>query len=300
MDFRQLLEQARRGVHQTPVLPGRRSPKGMVGWRERATTSAEKLKALYKEYPNHNWCSVARKGLVCIIDIDDLAFAKESGMPIPRTLTVKSPSGGYHLYLYATDKSDKLGNCDVLGPDGKPAVEFKSHNKTVAAPGTWRDDKEPFGWYRIVRDTDLVLIPDELVGWIWEHGSKKNHKDGKFPKAQWHPTFDRYDWLEHHELALTGHEKTVAGVLYVELQECPFVGRAHTGAGEGSFCTCVTFGTRIGFSCLGCPDKHIEELREHFEEEGIEEYEYCVYLHEDPSLAAKRTPIFAFDVEEAR
>ena len=90
---------------------------------------------------------MARKGLVSIIDIDNLAFAKENGMPIPRTLNVKSPSGGYHLYLYATAKSDKLGNCDVLGPDGKPAVEFKSHNKTVAAPGTWRDDKEPYGWY---------------------------------------------------------------------------------------------------------------------------------------------------------
>jgi hypothetical protein len=62
----------------------------------------------------------------------------------------------------------------------------------------------------------------------------------------------------------------------------------------------VTFGNRIGFSCLGCPDKHIEELREHFEEECIQEYEYCIYLHDDPLLAAKHAPIFTFDVEEAR
>jgi hypothetical protein len=64
MDFQQILKHAKRGVHQTPALPGRRSPKGMAGWRERATTSIEKLRALYEQYPNHNWCSVARKGLV--------------------------------------------------------------------------------------------------------------------------------------------------------------------------------------------------------------------------------------------
>lgn len=276
----------RRGIPVTPVLPGRRSPKGMPGFRERATTSVTNLRKLAKEFPGHNWCCIAKLGIVCMLDIDDLEAARAAGFVIPEnTFIVRSPRGGWHVYFIATPVSDALGNCDVLGCDGRTKIiEFKANNLTCAAPGVYRSDKEPHGWYEPVNDLPLIPIPGETVNWLKKNGTKKNRDDRKVIYADWHPEFDRSDWCDDRELCLTGKEKTVNGVDFLELAICPLVGRAHTGAGEGSFCTCITFGKRIGLSCKGCPGRSIRDLYQMWETEGKEEYPYYVYGWEDEEM----------------
>jgi P4 family phage/plasmid primase-like protien len=289
MDFQQILNHARRGVHQTPTLPGLRHP-SIKGSLEFATTDIDTLKNWASDgYAGHNWVSVAKKGSACILDIDDPNQAQRLAMPnYDDTFVVNSPSPGHKQAYYShTAASEELGNCNVLGSDGKPVVEFKAHNLTCASPGVKRTDKEPHGEYVPANDLPIKPLPQEMVDWLKKNSSKKKTSFRHINKSDFHPSFDRDDWIEHYELSATGEEKTVEGVLYVELSECPFVGRAHEGQHKGSFKCCVTFGNRIGFKCMagGCQDKDINDLKEFLSEEhDIEEYEYLIYVEDDDDL----------------
>lgn len=300
MDFQQILKQAKRGVHQTPALPGRRSPKGMDGWRERATRSVEKIKALAEEYPDYNWVSVARSGFAIIIDIDDVEAAKELGIPIPEdTFIVRSPRGGLHIYLWHTDASAELGNWDIL-KDGKPIVEVKVNNKTCASPSVYRDDKEPFGSYEPINDKEIQPIKQDMIDWIKAHKIQKEFT-GKSLPADYHETFDRIDWFDHYKLTPTGREKMFNSIPFVEIESCPFIGRPHTDAGAGSFCTCITFGHHIGISCRGCLDKHIKDFYELCEADEIPEYPYYIYAKDDAEVEQERMlndPKFAVELAD--
>lgn len=289
MDFQQILNHARRGVHQTPTLPGLRHP-SIKGSLEFATTDIDTLKKWASDgYAGHNWVSVAKRGAACIFDIDDPDQAQRLAMPnYDDTFVVNSPSPGHkQAYYWHTAASEELGNCNVLGSDGKPVVEFKAHNLTCASPGVKRTDKEPYGEYVPANDLPVKLIPQEMVDWLKKNSSKKKTYSRRTKESVFHPDFDRYDWLDHNELSTTGAEKIVAGVLYVELLECPFVGRAHEGQFKGSFKCCITFGNRIGFKCMagGCQDKDINDLKEFLSEEhDIEEYPYLIYVEDDDDL----------------
>ncbi|MGA2235601.1 MAG: bifunctional DNA primase/polymerase, partial [Terriglobales bacterium] len=285
MDFQQILRHARRGVHQTPTLPGLRHP-SIKGSLEFATTDIDTLKKWNSNgYAEHSWVSVAKNRANCILDIDGPEQAQRLDIPnYDDTFVVNSPTpGNKQVYYLHTAASEELGNCNVLGADGKPIVEFKAHNLTCASPGVKRTDKEPYGEYVPANDLPIKPIPQEMVDWLRKNSSKKKTSSRRIKESVFHPDFDRYDWLDHNELSATGEEKTVAGVLYVELLECPFVGRAHEGQHKGSFKCCVTFGNRIGFKCMagGCQDKDINDLKEVLSEEhDIEDYPYLIYVED--------------------
>ena len=156
------------------TLAGYRHP-NIKGWKELATTSPDKIREMASNgYSGCNWVSVAKDGFACIIDIDDVEYAKSIGMPIPwDTFIVNTPSGGLHLYLWHTEESAELGNTNILGPDGSPAVEFKANNLTCASPGVLRSDKEPHGYYAPANDNEIQPISKELVEFLRTHGKQK-------------------------------------------------------------------------------------------------------------------------------
>jgi len=119
MKLQEILKQAERGVHQAPTFAGYRHPY-IKGWKELTTTSPDKIKEMAANgYAGCNWVSVAKDGFACILDIDDVDYAKSIGMPIPwDTFMVNSPSGGLHVYLWHSNESVKLGNTNVIGPNG--------------------------------------------------------------------------------------------------------------------------------------------------------------------------------------
>src|ERR1039458_175819 len=211
MDFQQVLNHARRGVHQTPTLLGLRHP-SIKGSLEFATTDIDTLtKWNSNGYAGHNWVSVAKEGAACILDIDDPDQAQRLSMPnYDDTFVVNSPTpGNKQVYYLHTAASEELGNCNVLGANGKPVVEFKAHNLACASPGVKRTDKEPYGEYVPANDLSIKPIPQEMVDWLRKNSSKKERSSRHINKSVFHPDFDRYDWLDHNELSTTGAEKTV-------------------------------------------------------------------------------------------
>ncbi|PYX75929.1 MAG: hypothetical protein DMG72_06285, partial [Acidobacteria bacterium] len=147
------------GVRIVPARPGLKYS-NKSGWPDIATTDAAMIQHWHKENANYNCVSVPKRAEVCIIDVDDAATVSAS-LPflLPKTFKVSTPSGGYHLYFKATEKSDALGNRDVI-VDGKPILELKIQNKTAASPGSVTAKGE----YEIVQDMhELPPIPDKLV-----------------------------------------------------------------------------------------------------------------------------------------
>lgn len=287
LDFREILKQAKRGVHQAPTLDGYRHPK-IAGWKELATTSREKIRAMAAgDYAECNWVSVARNEFACIIDVDDLETAIAMGMPIPQdTFIVNSPSGGIHIYLWHTKESVELGNTDVEQGENMVA-EFKAHNKTCASPGVYRSDKEPHGCYQPANDNEIQPIRNELVEWLRTHGTRKRKYDAKAPKRAFHLDYELADEIEHYEWQMTGEEKTTPdGLRLFEFAVCPICDEVHRDMAKGSFKCCLTIGDYgLGFIWQGTrhSDATIKDVWEACEDRGCEPFPYYRYADEDPA-----------------
>lgn len=304
MNLQEILKQAERGVHQAPTLEGYRHPK-IKGWKELATTSPDKISQMAANgYSGYNWVSVAKDGFACIIDIDDVEYAKSIGMPIPLdTFIVNTPSGGLHVYLWHTNESVELGNTNILGPDGSPAIEFKANNLTCASPGVLRSDKEPHGYYAPANANEIQPIRKELVEFLRTHGRQKKQYAASAAKREFHPGYELEDEIEHQGWAMTGREKVGSeGVRYIEFAVCPIEEEVHQGMDEpGNFKCCLTIGDYgIGFDCKAGRHEHltISDVWDACEVRGIAPYPYCRYLDEDKTLEAK-TLADAFGAENA-
>jgi putative DNA primase/helicase len=292
MNLQEILKQAERGVHQAPTLAGYRHPK-IKGWKELTTISPDKISHMASNgYSGCNWVSVAKDGFACIIDIDDVEYAKSIGMPIPwDTFIVDTPSGGLHVYLWHTVESVELGNTNIMGFDGSPAVEFKANNLTCASPGVQRSDKEPHGYYAPANNNEIQPITKELVEFLRIHGRQKKQYAASAPKREFHPGYELEDEIEHQSWAMTGREKVGSdGVRYIEFAVCPIDEEVHEGMeGSGNFKCCLTIGDHgIGFDCKA--GRHdaltISDVWEACEARGIDPYPYCRYLDEDKALEA--------------
>lgn len=293
MDIQEILKHAERGVHQAPTLAGYRHPY-IKGWKEIATASPDKIKAMASNgYAGCNWVSVAKDGFVCMLDIDDVEYAKSIGMPNSwDTFTVNTPSGGLHVYLWHTQESVSLGNTNILGPDGRPAIEFKANNLTCASPGVYRSDKEPHGYYAPANNNEIQPISKELVEFLRTHGKQKKQYAARASKREFHPTYELEDEIEHYDWHMTGKEKVGSdGVRYIEFAICPIDEEVHAGMEEaGNFKCCLTIGDYgLGFACQAGrhQDLSISGVWEACEERGIEPYPYCRYLDDDKTLEGR-------------
>lgn len=290
MDFQQILNHARRGVHQTPTLRGFRHPL-IKGSLEFATRDINVLKQWNSDgYAGHNWVSVAKNGAACILDIDDPAEANLRGIPTyADTFVVNSPTPGHKQVYYAhTPESEALGSCNVLGADGKPIVEFKAHNLTCASPGTLRTDKKPHGEYVPANDLPLKPIPPEMLEWLIANRSVKHEGTYSNRIRTFHPTFDHDDLAEHFGWSMTGKETTKNGARYLEFAECPHKNASHRGMEEaGNFKCCLVMGDYgLGFDCKAgsCQDMSFADLLRHMYDNGYQDYPHYIYEEEDDSL----------------
>ncbi|WAL65605.1 bifunctional DNA primase/polymerase [Amycolatopsis cynarae] len=135
------LAAAERGWHVFPLRPGAKQPalhghaacpgtgpctEGHQGWEQRATLDPDRIRAAWSRAPYNVGLATGPSGL-CVLDLDTLKpgetmrpewarhnatrgedvlaiVAEQAGQPVPGdTLTVRTPSGGLHLYFQAPD-----------------------------------------------------------------------------------------------------------------------------------------------------------------------------------------------------
>src|SRR6266566_6749105 len=275
-----------RGVHVVPTYPGYRHP-ALPAWPQMATTDPKMVEEWGSNgYADHNCVSVAKFGGVFMLDIDDLEAAKERRIPyLPKTFTVRTPGGGIHAYFRHTKDSEMLGGYCAVKEGGEKIVEFKGHNAACCSPGCTREDG---GVYRVIDDSPIVPIADELVEWLRKETVSTPKPDKFRPIRQYHPDFEREDLHDHYGWSFA-KEFTKNGEDYYVFEDCPIKGGPHKNQVE-SRKSCLIYGKRgIRFSCFVCDEYDWDVLVEFMEtEHDIEPYPYAIFA--DETVEEEETP----------
>ena len=289
----------RYGIPVVPGFPGEKFSR-IAGWPELATTDIAQLEKWNAENGRFNVVAVAKRGVVCMVDIDDPKVIDKLPHPLPETLKVNTPSGGCHVYFLSTPESDALGNSNVLrvgdytvkNNQGKPTclLELKVHNVTVAAPGSM--NSAGMKYIPVAPHPDALLpMPSWLVDWIKEHSETPRFSGRSIQRRVTHPEFeaeDFFDWYEEQEAFTVGNPIDKGEFdLYIPHTGCVFKGDFHSQSGETGF---LVYKDGGGF-CYKCfaaacegEQTSIDELMDYLEGEGFEPYPYFIYEDEDDEL----------------
>ncbi|MER5882582.1 bifunctional DNA primase/polymerase [Streptomyces sp. NPDC001941] len=175
------LTAAARGWPVFPLRPGSKRPAlhgeaacprtgpcaaGHAKWEQRATTDPDRIRAAWSTGAFNIGIATGPAGLV-VVDLDQardkdsedapdgatnfLALCERAGTPVPRTYTVRTPSGGHHLYFTAPVGSRLANTQDTLAP----SIDTRAWGGYVVAP----DSTTPTGAYTLTDPTPPVPLP---------------------------------------------------------------------------------------------------------------------------------------------
>ncbi|MEU6112595.1 bifunctional DNA primase/polymerase [Streptomyces albidoflavus] len=178
------LTAAERGWPVFPLRPGGKRPAlhpetrcplagacagGHVTWERRATTDPDRIRAAWSAGDWNVGLATGPARLV-VVDLDKpkhgtdapdgaanlLALCERAGQPVPATRTVRTASGGAHLYFSAPDGAHLRNTAGALGP----LIDTRAHGGYVLAPGSVIDGRA----YRV--EGPALIRP--LPGWLLE------------------------------------------------------------------------------------------------------------------------------------
>jgi hypothetical protein len=313
---------AQRGVAVTPTYAGLRYP-AKPKWDGdpatdyyAATTDMKRIEAWARENPNFNCCCISKFDGKYSLDIDDLAKARERGMPdLPHTFMVDTPGGGLHVYLTHNALSRTLGNANVYEREEereddpetgkkkprKKIVEVKGNNASVCAPGCTRDDG---GIYKIRPGTEnlpFAKMTLEFYEWVVREGEIKKSKSVTGGKRKYHPDFDRDDLHEHFDWTFAVDEPYVQsdGAEYLTFEACPVCDHDLDQDDVAGRKCCLIYGKYgVSFNCVWCGEStRWEELMEAMEEKGYERYPEPIFLDQDIELMLSN-PAFPVETDD--
>ncbi|WP_019887646.1 bifunctional DNA primase/polymerase [Streptomyces purpureus] len=182
------LEAAARGWHVHPLLPGgkgsalhgeRSCPRtgecagGHVKWEARATTDPDRIHAAWGTGAFNVGIATGPSGLV-VVDLDMpkdkngkdssdapcgattfLALCERAGQPWPTTYTVRTPSGGMHLYFNASPDTVLHNTAGTAAP----LVDTRAWGGNVVAAGSITSH----GAYEVADDAPVADLPAWLL-----------------------------------------------------------------------------------------------------------------------------------------
>jgi len=134
------------GFHVFPLLPNSKRP-AIKRWPELATTNPDEVGAWWVDNPDYN-IGIHTRGLL-VIDLDPKDGGPENWAalleshellgdePPPRTMTVRTPSGGTHLYFKLPPEEEVTNSVSKLGR----GIDVRGKGGYVVAPGSTIDGK---------------------------------------------------------------------------------------------------------------------------------------------------------------
>ncbi|GAB3003547.1 bifunctional DNA primase/polymerase [Amycolatopsis acidiphila] len=195
---RAALAAAERGWHVFPLRPNTKRPalhghtncpatgpcsNGHLGWEQRATTDPDRIRAAWTLAPYNIGLATGPSGL-CVIDLDVTKLgetipaewarrgatsgedvlaivAEQAGQELPGdTLTIRTPSGGLHLYYAAPDGAELRKTEGDRGHGLGWKIDTRAWGGYVVAPGSTMDGQA----YEYLCDRE----PAPLPGWLAE------------------------------------------------------------------------------------------------------------------------------------
>ncbi|MBA0054035.1 DNA primase [Streptomyces sp. AJS327] len=184
------LAAAERGWPIFPVRPGGKRPaghradlcpatgrcaNGHLTPEQRATTNPELIQAAWTAHPYNIGLATGPSGLL-VVDLDTLkptdeegapdgataflALCERAGQPVPRTLRVRTPSGGAHLYFTAPSSPRLKSSAGRLAN----RIDTRAWGGYVLAPGS----TTPAGRYEVTDPATVAPLPTWLTGLLRE------------------------------------------------------------------------------------------------------------------------------------
>jgi hypothetical protein len=178
------LDAAERGWPVIPLWPGRKIPNlhserachhtgdcanGHRTWEQRATTDPDRIRACWTAGPFNVGIATGPAGLV-VVDLDRpkptdekgtpdgvttfQALCERAGQPVPTTRTIRTASGGRHLYFTAPPGVRLTNTAGTLAP----RVDTRAWGGQVVAPGS----VTPAGPYTVLCDAPVAELPEWL------------------------------------------------------------------------------------------------------------------------------------------
>ncbi len=147
------------------------------GWPTYATTDPATIERWWRDpllgqERNYNIGTVTSD--LCVVDLDvgkgedGVATFQATGGG-PHTLTVRSPSGGFHLYYRP---AQPVANAQDKGGFG-PGVDVRGRNGFVLAPGSSIDGR----FYEIVADAPIAPMPDTFWRYLRAPDTERERRD---------------------------------------------------------------------------------------------------------------------------
>jgi hypothetical protein len=164
--MKRALHLAESGFYVFPLRPGEKRPAmKFTKWERRATRDRELIVRWWKNTP-HNIGVACGPSKLLVVDCDTgegedglqvlTELVKNNGHELPATLTVRTATGGTHLYFTAPENT-RLGNS--AGKLGRK-IDTRGIGGYVVAAGSVR----PEGYYTVMSKTAVAPLP----GWIAE------------------------------------------------------------------------------------------------------------------------------------
>jgi hypothetical protein len=179
------LDAAERGWPVLPLKPSGKRPAlhgedacprtgpcsgGHVKWEQRATTDPHRIHAAWSAGPFNVGIATGPAGLL-VVDLDKPkntksssdtpcgvttfeALCERAGQAVPATRTVRTASGGRHLYFTAPAGTRLTNSAGTLAP----LVDTRAHGGYVVAPGS----TTLAGTYAVLDDRSPAPLPDWL------------------------------------------------------------------------------------------------------------------------------------------
>ena len=133
------LDYAQRGWLVLPLIPGKKEPLTTKGFYDASTDEAQ-INEWWTQYPHANiGIQVGPKSDLFVIDVDNKGGKNGSAEfeklemrygKLPTTLTIRTPTGGFHYYFtFPADWRDKLVKKELA-----PGVDLKDKGYVLAPP----------------------------------------------------------------------------------------------------------------------------------------------------------------------
>jgi hypothetical protein len=182
---------ARAGFYIFPVLPGGKRP-AIDRWEQRASADPDHVAEAWRErYPDHNIGIAVGRSNHVVLDLDThgtlplgwrepgiadgsdvlAVLADRAGQPWPTTLTVRTPSGGTHLYYRTPAGAEIRNSASKVGPliDVRGCGGYVVGAGSVTAVGTYEMLSGP--------DEPIEPVPPWLLLLIFPPPSPAVHRE---------------------------------------------------------------------------------------------------------------------------
>jgi hypothetical protein len=165
------------GWHVFPVIPGGKRP-AIKNWENHATTDPDAICRFWNTHPTYSVGIATGPSNLVVVDLDvakpgqvapdgfnmlgvsegaDVlaVLAQRAHATIPATYTVRTPSGGTHLYYRAPSGVQLRNTAGTLGW----LIDTRAHGGYVVASGSVL----PTGAYELVDDSEPAFLPTWMV-----------------------------------------------------------------------------------------------------------------------------------------